>query len=289
MKPPSGKFVTAAEVVRSPAFDLDKRPERWNAGAPFELLDLRPGRVLLLGAPPGAGKTTLALQAVAGTLANHPSLRAVVGNVEVAPGALVEKLLCRLAGVRLDALQDRQLLADERRRVEAARDEHNELLERIAFLEPPFTLRNLAGAMVEFGARLCVVDYAQRFTTGEDDDRSKLDALMSQVRTLASAGACVVLVSSVARQKTKSGSSTYAGLGMASFRGTSELEFGADAAYILHTAKDGIALLECVKARFGLARDIPLRFDGPTQTFSAGEPLDRFDAAHDPEHRKGKK
>lgn len=289
MTTPTAKFVTAADVARSPAFDLDKKPERWKAGAPFDALDLRPGRVLLLGAPPGAGKTTLVLQAVAGTLANHPALRAVVGNVEVAPGALVEKLLCRLARVTLDALQDRQLLADERRRVDHALVEHATLLDRIAFLEAPYTLYGLAGAMVEFGARLCVVDYAQRFTTGDDDDRAKLDALMSGVRKLASAGACVVLVSSVARQKSKTGSSTYAGLGMASFRGSSELEFGADAAYILHSAKDGIALLECVKARFGMARDIPLRFDGPTQTFSAGEPLDRFDAAPDPEYRKGKK
>ncbi|MDY3555747.1 DnaB helicase C-terminal domain-containing protein [Gemmata sp. JC717] len=288
MTTPTAKFVTAASVARSPAFDLDAKPERWTAGTPFDGLDLRPGRVLLVGAPPGAGKTTLVLQAVAGTLANHPALRAVVGNVEVAPGALVEKMLCRFARVSLDALQDRQLLADERRRVEGALVEHAGLFDRIAFLEAPFTLRNLAGAMVDFGARLCVVDYAQRFTTGDDDDRAKLDALMSQVRKLATAGACVVLVSSVARQKSKNGSSTYAGLGMASFRGSSELEFGADTAYILHNAKDGIGLLECVKARFGAPRDIPLRFDGPTQTFTAGEPLDQFDAAPEPKPRKGK-
>ena len=130
MTTPSAKFVTAAAVARSPALDLDAKPERWAAGAPFDLLDLRPGRVLLIGAPPGAGKTTLALQLVSGVLANHPTLRAVVGNVEMAPAALVEKLLARLARVPLDAIQDRTFTADERRRVEAAKSEHAALLDR---------------------------------------------------------------------------------------------------------------------------------------------------------------
>lgn len=283
MTTPSVKFVTAAAVARSPALDLDAKPERWSAGPPFELLDLRPGRVLLFGAPPGAGKTTLTLQAVSGVLANHPTLRAVVGNVEMAPAALVEKMLARLGRVALDALQDRELLADERRRVEAAIATHAQLLDRLAFLEPPFTLRHVGEALKAFGARLALIDYAQRFATGEGDDRAKLDALMSGARVLANAGACVLLVSSVARQKSKSGSSTYAGLNLASFRGSSEIEFGADAAYILDAdPKTGVTVLRCEKDRFRQPRDIPLRFDGALQTFSTGGPFDAFDAAPEP-------
>ncbi len=279
------KFVTAAAVVRSKAFDLDAKPERWNAGPPFDLIDLRPGRVLLLGAPPGAGKTTLTLQLVSGILANHPQLRVVIGNVETAPAALVEKLFARLAAVSLDAIMNRELVADERRRVEAAITEHTPLLDRIAFLEQPFTLAHTKDAMVGFGARLCVIDYAQRFTVGDGDERTKLDAMMNQVRALATAGAGVVLVSSVSRQKNAVGGSTYAGLSLAAFRGSAELEFGADSAFILHTSKEGIAALECVKSRFGQMRDIPLRFNGAMQTFSAGDPLDAYDAAPEPKKR----
>ena len=288
MTAPAPKYVTASAVARSPAFDLDAKPVRWCAGAPFDSLDLRPGRVVLIGAPPGAGKTTLTLQLVSGALMNHPNLRAVVGNVEMAPAALVEKLLARFAGVPLDALQDRTFTADECRRVEAAKADHAALLDRISFLEPPFTLRHLAGALVGFDARLAVVDYAQRFGTGDGDDRAKIDALMSGVRVLANAGVCVVLVSSVARQKSKNGSSTYAGLNLASFRGSSEIEFGADTAYILDAdPKSGIGVLKCEKDRFRQPRDIYLRFNGALQTFSAGEPLDQFDAAPEPKPRKG--
>lgn len=284
------KFVTASAVAASEALNLDVKPERWRCGPPFDQIDLRPGRVVLIGAPPAAGKTTLTLQIVTGVLANHPNLRAVVGNVEMAPAALVEKMLARFGGVSLDAIQDRELLADERKRVEAARVKHGPVLDRVGFLEPPFTLRNLSEAMVGFEARLAVVDYCQRFTTGDGDDRARLDALMSGVRQLASLGAGVILVSSVSRQKSSNGSNTYEGVNLASFRGSSEIEFGADSAYILQAnPKAGVAILKDEKQRFRQQRDIHLRFDGPRQTFTAGEPLDQFDAAPDPKPRRGRR
>ena len=278
MTTPSAKFVTAATVAAS--LDLTTKPERWRAGPPFDTLNLRPGRVILIGAPPGTGKTTLALQVVSDILTHNPKLRAVVGNVEMAPAALVEKLLVRFAAVDYTALQGRELLADERARIKQVVGNHAALLERLAFLDPPFTLRHLGCALLEFNARLALVDYAQRFITGEGDDRAKLDTLMSGVRALASGGAGIVLISSVSRQRTRSGSSTYADLGLASFRGSSEIEFGADGAYILDTiAESGVALLKCEKNRFRPPCDIHLRFDGSRQTFSAGDPLDQFDAA----------
>jgi replicative DNA helicase len=97
-----------------------------------------------------------------------------------------------------------------------------------------------------------------------------------------------LLVSSVARQKSRTGSNTYAGLNLASFRGSSEIEFGADTAYILDAnVKASVALLQCGKDRFRQPRDIPLQFDAARQTFSTGDPLDAYDAA--PESEKGKK
>jgi hypothetical protein len=137
-------------------------------------------------------------------------------------------------------------------------------------------------------ARLAVVDYVQRFSAGEKDDRAKLDTVMSQVRLLASAGAAAVVISSVARQKTKNGSSTYGGLSLAAFRGSAELEFGADFAFLLHSdPASGVARLECVKERFGRPRDIPLRFCGEFQRFDAGDPLDGYDAAPPPSGKGG--
>jgi len=278
-------LISAYALARDKArYDLDAKPERWTAGAPFETLDVRPGRVLLFGAPPGAGKTTLALQLVSDLLAAYPALRAVVANVETAPPVLLDKLLSRLAGVDLTALMNRMLLDDERARIDAALRDRADVLARLAFMPGPFTVPNLFEGMRTFDARLAVVDYVQRFTAGDKDDRAKLDAVMNQVRQLADAGAAVIVVSSVARQKDRRGSSTYGGLTMAAFRGSAELEFGADSAYLLHAdPRSGVARLEHVKERFGQLRDVPLRFCGAFQRFDAGDDLDGFDAASEPQ------
>jgi replicative DNA helicase len=273
---PSHKYRTAASVLSK--LDLDTKPVRFRCGPPFDALDLRPGRVIVIGAPPASGKTTLTLQVVCDALEQNPDLRAAVGNVEMPAPALAEKMLARFAGVNLEALQDRELLKDERARVDAAR--RAPLFERIAFLDPPFTMRNLGTTMLDFDARLCVVDYVQRFTSGEGDDRERINDVMDCARTMAFGGACVVLVSSVARQKNRSGSSTYEGLSMASFRGSSELEFGADAAFILESdVTAGTAVLHCEKQRYRLPRDINLTFDPARQTFTTGTALDLFDRA----------
>ena len=279
------RFRPALDVARDRSqYDLDTKPERWLAGPPFETIDLRPGRVLLFGAPPGAGKTTFALQLVSDILERHPLLRCVVGNVETAPPVLLDKLLARFASVPLDALMNRELLADERRRIDAALADRADLLARLAFLDSPYSVPHLFEGMKAFDARLAVVDYVQRYTAGDKDDRAKLDAVMGQVRTLADQGAAVIVISSVARQKDRRGSSTYGGLSLAAFRGSAELEFGADSAFLLHSdPASGVARLECVKERFGRPRDIPLRFCGEFQRFDAGDILDGFDAAPEPQ------
>jgi len=68
---------------------------------------------------------------------------------------------------------------------------------------------------------------------------------------------------------------------LASFRGSSELEFGCDAAYVLDPDA-GTVDFRCEKNRFGAVEGIVTTFDGSVQTFSAHvelSGLDAFDAA----------
>jgi replicative DNA helicase len=283
----TAKFTTATAVSQSAAFDPDTpAPPRYRTGPPFDALDIRPGRVLLIGAPPAAGKTALALQVVSGVLHHQPEVRALFGCVEMAPADLLARVIARLSGVAVDHITDKTYTAGEKVRVAKALELHRATLDRMAFLDPPFTMQHLAEAATEFGATTLAVDYLQRFGHGKDL-RESLDGVMTGVRRLALAGAAVIAVSSVARQKDDKGRSAYSGLGMASYRGSAELEFGCDSGYLLDAA-EGIAVLRCVKNRFGRPADIHLRFDGAYQRFDPGDALDGFDAAPGKAPRKGK-
>lgn len=274
----TARYRSALAVARDKSqYDLHAKPIRWQLPSPFDTLDVRPGRVILIGAPPGAGKTTLVLQVVTMLLEAHPELRAVVGNVETAPAVLLDKMLARFAEVDLTAVMDRSFTTVERRRVDAAIREREGVLDRMTFLDGPYTVEGMFECMRATGARVAVIDYVQRFSSGDRDDRAKLDEVMGKVRLLASAGAAVFVVSSVTRQKDRAGGSTYAGLSLAAFRGSAELEFGADDAYLLHSGP--AARLEQVKNRFSSPRDVPLRFRGEFQRFEAGDELDGFGAA----------
>lgn len=270
------RFQTAAAVARSDQFDPDApAPVRYHAGPPFDALDVRPGRVLLIGAPPAAGKTTLVMQLVAGILDAQTDLRAVVANVEMSPADLLAKFAARVAEVPLSTVMDRTYTPAQRRRVHDALAAHAGLLDRLAFLEPPFELAHLAAGLDGFGATVAVVDYVQRFGHGKEL-REHLDGLMTDLRRLALAGAAVIAVSSVSRQRGRHGSD-YQNLNVASFRGSAELEFGADSAYLLESG-EGAAVLRCVKNRFGRPDSLPLRFDADHQRFLPGDGTELIDA-----------
>src|SRR5206468_11824714 len=137
---------------------------------------------------------------------------------------LLARVVSRLAAVPVDHVADKRFAPGEKERAGKAIELHRDALGRLAFLDPPFTLEHLADAATDFGATLLGVDYLQRFGHGKEL-RESLDGVMTGVRRLALAGAAVLAVSSVSRQKDDKGRSAYSGLGMASFRGSAELEF----------------------------------------------------------------
>ena len=83
----------------------------------------------------------------------------------------------------------------------------------------------------------------------------------------------VIVVAAVSRGKDSKGRSTYSGdaLTLASFRESSELEFGADDAFILVPDEDDTVVLRHLKARHSEAKDLMLQFDRRRQRFEAAE------------------
>jgi replicative DNA helicase len=249
-------------------------------------IEVGPKLVTLIGGAPGAGKTAFAMQAAVDALRLTPTLRALVCNVEMPAGVLLDRQLARLSGVDVTTIRYRRFAAEHANRLDQAMNTIESLAERLAFVRPPFDLANVAAAADAFRADLLVLDYVQRIQPPgrHGDRRGSVDATMSYLRQFSDAGVAVMVVAAVARTKDPKGRSCYSGdgLNLASFRESSELEFGADDAFILVPEDDQDSdrvTLRHLKARHIEPADIVLRFDRPHQSFtpmtenpSEGEP-----------------
>ena len=252
---------------------------------PLARFELGPQLITLIGGAPGGGKTAFVMQCVVDALRLSPTLRAVVCNVEMPPEVLLDRQLSRLSGVALDAIRFRTIDAQQAERIDVGLSALDTLSDRLAFVRPPFNLENVAATADDFapladgGGLLLVLDYAQRIAPPgvQGDKRGAVDATMNYIRQFADAGAAVIVVSSVGRQKNRQGSSTYEAdsLSLASFKESGELEFGADDAFILAPIGQGQVRLSHLKARHRRPEDILFMFDGSTQRF---EPIDQADA-----------
>ena len=190
----------------------------------------------------------------------------------------------------LTTIRHRRLGAEHAERIDAGIATLESVADRLCFLRPPFTLENIAAAADDFGATLIVLDYLQRIRPPgtHGDRRGSVDALMDYLRQFADAGCTVLAVSAVARSKDgEPGRSSYDGdtLSLASFRESSELEYGADSAYVLVPDRDNAELvtLHLLKHRHGDPVDIDLHFDRRLQRFtpnvpaaSAAAPVDKL-------------
>lgn len=275
-------YTTAADLFGTWFVHLKRGdpPLRFHLSPPFDALDVRPGRLILLGGAPGGGKTAAMLQVGIDLLRQNESARLLLANVEISPTQLVERIASRLSGVPLTAIANRRLTINQQERMQVVLNTLDSVAARLAFLHPPFALEHVAAAGTAFDANVLALDYIQRFTAGDgrDDKREQLETAATVLRRFCDAGAAVLVASAVARQR-NAGGSTYRGLNLASFRGSSELEYGADAAYLLTTGDAGMIQFRCEKNRYGPVADILTRFDPTTQTFTpppAG--LSAFDA-----------
>ncbi len=250
---------------------------------PLSRIEVGPKLITLIGGAPGSGKTAFVMQSVVDALRLNPTLQAVVCNIEMPPEVLLDRQLSRLSGVPLNAIRYRHLGQSHSERIDAGLSTMDRFADRLCFVRPPFDLANVAATADSFGSAagtdglLLVLDYVQRIAPPGTvaDKRGAIDLTMNYIRQFADAGAAVIVVSSVGRQKTRGGGSTYDGdkLNLASFKESGELEFGADDAYILApTGERGLLRMSHLKARHRQPEDIELQFRGTTQRFDAIEP-----------------
>lgn len=279
-------YQTAADVFDGWRDDVltGSPPTLWPVGSgELARLEVGPGLVTLLGGAPGAGKTAFVMQLVTDALRLTPTLRALVCNVEMPARVLLDRQLARLSGIDLGTIRYRRFDAEHAERIDQAIHTLEPLADRLAFVAAPFDLANVAASADAFHADLLVLDYIQRIPPPgtHSDKRVAVNATMDYLRQFADAGVAVLVLAAVGRTKDSKGRSSYSGdgLNLASFRESSELEFGADDAFVLvPDEKDADrVVLRHLKARHTEPKDIPLRFDRRTQRFAEPENLNAWD------------
>ena len=246
----------------------------------FPFPEIGPGLVTMIGGAPGAGKTTFSTQMGVEMVRFNPELRLLICNCEMTPAALMDKTLSRLSGIDAHDVRHRRLGEEHADRLAAALATIETFVDRVSFMTAPFDICNVAATADATGADVIVIDYIQRFTIPSDDSeaRHRVNRMMDYLRRFAFAGVAVVVISAVGRSRDRAGRSSYAseGLSLASFRESSELEFGADDALILAPMDvddpDTVRLAH-LKARHGMQVTQDLMFDRRVQSFSLIDPV----------------
>jgi replicative DNA helicase len=290
----TAKFVTGESVFAGWRDDVltGKGPVVYPHTLPVP--EISPGHVTLLGGAPGAGKTALVMACVVEALRHTDTLRALVANVEMSPAVLLDRQLARLSGIEAEVIRHRRFTAEHAERLDAGLATVETFADRLAFLEPPFDLANVAHAADAHGADVVVLDYLQRIMPPGDvtDTRLRVNATMDMLRQFAAAGCAVLALSAVGRSRDNAGRSTYsaAAMSLASFRDSGELEYGADDAFLLapvDEADKSVVRLSHLKSRHGAEHTVDLHFDRARQAFTLLD--DAPDARPAPTPARGKR
>lgn len=265
---------TRRVITLRDAIDLWRRHDRTPAVAirgmfsPLLPEGLPLGQILCVAAPPGVGKTALALQMSAFALLDDPTLHAVWAMGEMTPDRLAERVIAAQAPLSMDAVRSRSreaIAASERLSVAIG--------DRMTIVPDPLHADEIDAEVARTGARLVVVDYLQlvRGRQRGQDRRQEVDGCLRDLRSMANRrGVALVLISNLAKGVTHMERPDSIDVGKES----SEIAFQVDVMLLGReledAAFDGVIEWKCLKNRHGPEVDCVVRFVAELQLFQFG-------------------
>lgn len=260
-------FINGGDVLLDLAEDIENDVGEiiFDCGSDLSGFEIGPGKITIVGAPPGTGKTALASQALFAALERHESLVAAIANAEMDGKVLVRRELSRLSGVDYDTVRFAKYNVEQKDRLRDAQKKIRPLMRRTELMQPPFSCRRIWEGIEKMEPGILVVDYLQKFRNPKVTGQEGIEEVMNALRVFAKHNWAVLALSSTARQEGKGSKHDSSKLDMGSFRGSGEIEFQADAAYVLRRKDmdetETLSMeLKCVKNRHGRPESLDLKF-----------------------------
>ena len=255
-----------------------KKEISYSGGTVGDDFVLAPGRITIIGAPPGAGKTALATQIAFEALDRQPDLTLTICNAEMEVRELIKRELSRRSSVGHRTITKGLAALDEQQHAAlcVAYEELVPAAKRTRHMLTPFSCEGLKELLL-VDPGILIVDYLQKFRSSATDARAGVDEVMTCLRELAMQDWAVLAMSATTRGNSKNGGHDPQSLSLSSFKESGEIEFNADAAYVLRNrSNDGDSVkkidLDCVKNRAGAMGCVELTFCGDFMRFERREP-----------------
>lgn len=229
------------------------------------------GNLVVIGAEPSGGKTAWALQQL---LKFSADKRVLFASLETDEDTLFDRFLAFAAGIPMDAMMDGLLTPAQWEMVDRVRGALRQRTFRF-FPAAGLSVAGIKAAAIAYRADIVIIDYLQIIARPGNASRyEKITEISMDLHILAqSTGMIVIALSQVTNRDPKMQN---APLTIHSARESGQIEADADIIMMLdkHVEKPLIKsgcnanrILRIVKNKQGRCCNIPLRFDGRTQTF----------------------
>ena len=232
------------------------------------------GHIMVVAAPPGGGKSALALQVTLGVLGQDPDAVGIWAMGEMTPKQLARRSLACVSGMPLSMLDkgddflNRQQLERKERSIETIR----ELGQRLRFIQSPITPQSIEDSVARHGASWLVVDYLQlvRPSRSSSTRREEVDQVVRELARITKQHDVAAFVIS----NMPKGDGTRRDI-FSAFKESSEIEYCADLAFVgereedseVGQFEDAEIVWRMLKNRHGPIRNARTLFQAPSQRF----------------------
>lgn len=245
----------------------------WGLRVVGDYIRIKRGNFLILGAEPSGGKTAFALEQMWAFSAKH---RVLFVSLETDEDTIFDRLASNLTGIPMDALMDGNLQPQQWAQVNDVREA---IAQRTFKILPGagLSVSGIKAAALGYRADIVIIDYLQiiRQSSKKLSRYEAITEISMDLHILAqSTGLIVLALSQVTNRDPQSRGKP---LGIHSARESGQIEADADAILMLDKfVEKGLLesgckanrVLRIVKNKNGRCCNIPVFFDGRTQTFT---------------------